>query len=415
MSVTPTMPTSSKKVELLAPAGNFEKLEIAVHFGADAVYLGDKSFSLRSFADNFSVAEIKKAVTYARHHQVRVYVACNIFSRTVEADALAEYLRALGDIGPEAVIVADPGIFYMARTIIPHIPLHLSTQANTTSLQAVRFWEKMGIARINIARELSLAEIEAITRQSNVDIEAFVHGAMCMAYSGRCLLSAYLSGRDSNRGMCSHPCRWRYHVVEEQRPGQYLPVAGDDRGTYLFSSKDLCMVEHLDKMINAGIKSLKIEGRMKSIHYLAATVKVYREAIDTCYASPADYKARQSWREELAAINNRGFCTGFYFGNPDDGAINDNGSRTVNDRVFVAKVMEKTEDGVVGVQVRNKLFRGDSVEILTSTGPVKTDVVQTIIDETGQHVDFAQPNSLVRLGLSSAYQPNDLIRKITDE
>lgn len=407
------MTLSLQQIELLAPAGNFEKLEIAVHYGADAVYLGNKTFSLRNFADNFTLPQIAAAINFARQHHVKVYVACNIYARTPEAPAISEYLRVLGEMGPDAVIIADPGVFFMARNIIPHIPVHLSTQANTTSLNAVKFWEQLGVRRINIARELSLAEIKTITDECTAEIEAFVHGAMCVSYSGRCLLSSYLSGRDSNRGMCSHPCRWRYHVVEEQRPGQFLPVAEDAHGTYIFSSRDLCMVDHLDKMMDAGITSLKIEGRMKSINYLASTLKVYREAIDAYLASPATYHVKPEWRHELNAVNNRGFCTGFYFGNPEDGAINENGTRPVSDRVFAARVMGRDADHTARVQVRNRIYKGATVEVLTPNEPLRLDTIETITDAAGHSVDVAQPNSVVTLGLSSDCRSNDLIRIIT--
>lgn len=406
------MPRIPEKVELLAPAGNFEKLEIAVHYGADAVYLGDKNFSLRNFADNFTLPRLQAAAAFTRQHDVKLYVACNIYSPTYEADALADYLRALGDIGPDGVIVADPGVFLLVREIIPHVPVHLSTQANTTSLNAVRFWEKLGVRRINIARELSLAEIRAITGHCTAEIEAFVHGAMCVSYSGRCLLSHYLSGRDSNRGMCSHPCRWRYHVVEQQRPGQYLPVAADDRGTYIFSSRDLCMIEHLDRIIESGVHALKIEGRMKSINYLAATVKVYREAIDAYYAASETWHVKNQWLAELAAINNRGYSTGFYFGSPADGGISSTNTGAPDSRLFAARVVEDSTGDMVRIQVRNKIFQGDGVEILTPGSPVKRDVIAAILDETGTPLDFAQPNSVVNLRLSTPCRANDIIRKI---
>ncbi|MGD8445919.1 MAG: peptidase U32 family protein, partial [Desulfobacterales bacterium] len=282
----------SNKVELLAPAGNFEKLEIAIHYGADAVYLGGKDFSLRNFSGNFSLEEIKQAVTYAHDRAVKVYAAVNVYARNDQHQQIAAYLRKLGAISLDGVIVADPGVFMTARELMPHIPLHLSTQANSTNYKTVAFWERLGIQRINLARELTLAEIKAIAEKAQIEIEAFVHGAMCIAYSGRCLLSSFMANRHSNRGMCTHPCRWKYALVEETRPGQYMPVAEDDRGTYIFNSKDLCMIEHIPAMIDAGVAALKIEGRMKGINYLASVLKVYREAIDWYSRDPAGYRVK---------------------------------------------------------------------------------------------------------------------------
>jgi len=266
-----------RTIELLAPAGSFEKLETAIHYGADAVYLSGQNFSLRNFAGNFSMDELYRAVCLARLKNVRVYLACNIYPRNFEEAAIVEYLHQIGDLRPDAIIIADPGILLEARRIIPHIPVHLSTQANTTSRLSARFWESLGVARINVARELSLREIKEIADATPIEIEAFVHGAMCISHSGRCLLSSFMAGRDGNRGMCAHPCRWNYFLVEETRPGQYMPVLEDARGTYIFNSKDLCMIDHVSEMIEAGITSFKIEGRLKGINYLATVVKTYRE------------------------------------------------------------------------------------------------------------------------------------------
>src|SRR5210317_748326 len=306
----------SNKVELLAPAGNFEKLEIAIHYGADAVYLGGQDFSLRNFSGNFSLEEIWQAVAYAHDRGVKVYVTVNVYARNEEQPLIAEYLEKLGAIGADGLILADPGVILTARELIPHIPLHLSTQANTTNYKTVEFWQQLDIRRVNVARELTLAEIKSITEQSHIEIEAFVHGAMCIAYSGRCLLSSFMANRHSNRGMCAHPCRWKYALVEELRDGEYMPIAEDDRGTYIFNSKDLCMIEHIPAMIDSGVSALKIEGRMKGINYLATVVKVYREAIDQYYQDPMGYAVQPAWLVELTRIDHRGFCSGFYFDDP---------------------------------------------------------------------------------------------------
>lgn len=307
----------SRRIELLAPAGSFEKLEIAIHYGADAVYLAGKDFSLRNFSGNFSAIDMTRAIQLAHANGVRVYVACNIYPRNSEIPAIADFLAGLKDIQPDAVIIADAGIFMQAREIIPNIPVHISTQANTTSFQSALFWKSLGAGRIISARELSLEEIREMSRQTGMEIEAFVHGAMCISYSGRCLLSSFMAKRDANRGMCTHPCRWNYAVVEETRPGQYMPIVEDERGTYLFNSRDLCMIDHLPAMIDAGITSLKIEGRMKGINYLASVVKVYREALDACLSDIKAYQVRDDWRYELDSISHRPYGTGFYLNDPD--------------------------------------------------------------------------------------------------
>ncbi|MBW2620417.1 MAG: U32 family peptidase, partial [Deltaproteobacteria bacterium] len=281
------MTETPKKIELLAPAGNFEKLKIAIHYGANAVYLAGKEFSLRNFSENFTVDELQQAVNFARGQAVKIYVACNIYPRNNDQKAIAEYLNILEEIGPDALIVADPGIFSLASKIIPQLPIHLSTQANTTNYKSALFWQQLGVKRINVARELSLNEIREIVKNCAVEIEAFIHGSMCISYSGRCLLSSFMSNRDSNQGLCSQPCRWKYSIVEELRPGQYMPIAEDDQGSYIFNSKDLCMIEHIPAIVESGIVSLKIEGRMRGINYLASTVKVYREAIDAYYKNRA--------------------------------------------------------------------------------------------------------------------------------
>ena len=407
------MNAQSTRVELLAPAGNFEKLCIAVDYGADAVYLADRRFSLRNAADNFTVEQIARAVAYAGEHDVRLYVACNIYPRTGEEKPIAEYLGELGQIGPDAIIIADPGILMMARELLPDMPIHLSTQANTTSLKAVRFWERQGVSRVNIARELSLVEINEIAAGCNTEIEAFVHGAVCIAYSGRCLLSAFLSGRESNRGLCSHPCRWRYHVTEEKRAGQFMPIETTKRGSFIFNALDLCMIEHVDKMIAAGISALKIEGRMKSVHYLAATVHTYREAIDTYYDSPEEYRVKDRWRRTLASVTSRGYSTNFYFGYPGPESINSTDTRPPLEVVFIAQVLVQAAlpDRTL-VKVKNKFFVGDAVEILSPGRPVRKDTILRIYDADGIPQEFAQPNSVVSLQLGKKCYPRDMIRRI---
>jgi U32 family peptidase len=399
-----------QKVELLAPAGNFEKLEIAIHYGADAVYLAGKEFSLRNFSQNFTPDELQHAVRYARKHHVKVYAACNVYPKNNEQKSIVDYLHLLGEIGIDALIVADPGIFMTASKIIPHIPIHLSTQANTTNLNSALFWQTLGIKRVNLARELSLKEIRDVALHCDLEIEAFVHGAMCIAYSGRCLLSSFMANRDSNRGMCTQSCRWKYAVVEELRPGEYIPIAEDDRGSYMFSSKDLCMIEHIPEIIESGIVSLKIEGRMRSINYLASTVKVYREAIDAYYEDPENHMAPKDWLNELNAVTNRSYSTGFYFDDPHQILPTYENLRHSGQK-FIGKVIGTSKKHGIEIDVRNKFFKGDTIQILGRKDPVKNDKIHAIFDDRGQSMDFAQPGSKVFVILDNACCPNDLIRR----
>ena len=401
-----------EKIELLAPAGNFEKLETAIHYGADAVYLSGKAFSLRNFSGNFSMAEMRQAIAYGHARGIKLYVACNIYPRDTELPAIRDHLAAVGELEPDGLIVADPGIFMLAREAAPAIPLHVSTQANTTHSGTARFWQAMGAVRVNAAREPTLGEIRRIVDDASIEVEAFVHGAMCISYSGRCLLSSFMARRDSNRGMCAHPCRWQYAVVEAQRPGQYMPVREDARGTYIFNSKDLCMIEHIPEVIQAGIASLKIEGRMKGIHYLASTVKVYREAIDAWYADPKGYRTEPAWLTELGRINNRGYCTGFYFDDPDQAAPNLQNRKPDPGARFVGKVLDVAPAVPPLVGVRNKIQLGDQLEILPAKGPTRACTVNGIVTESGDAAQVAQPGDTIRLSVSAACSKMDLIRRL---
>lgn len=400
-----------QKIELLAPAGNFEKLKIAMHYGADAVYLAGKDFSLRNFSGNFTLAELDTAIRFVHDLGKKVYVACNIYPRNHELEAISGYLEQIGKLTPDAVIVADPGIFMTSRCIMPEVPIHVSTQANVTSAAGARFWKDMGAARINTAREITLSEISQIVRESRIEVECFVHGAMCISYSGRCLLSSFMTRRDSNRGVCSHPCRWQYAVVEEQRPGIFMPVLEDERGTYVFNSRDLCMIEHLPELIRAGICSLKIEGRMKGINYLATVVKVYRDAIDAWYANPEAFQLDASWMKALLRISHRGYCTGFYFGDPDQISPNFDNYKSFHDHVFLAEIVGVSEDGSAICHIRNKIQKGDAVEILTRKGPARADTVRDLFDLSGAPLDFTQTGTHIRLVLNGRYDVHDLIRK----
>ena len=402
------------KPELLAPAGNFEKLEVAIHYGADAVYLAGKDFSLRNLAHNFNESELAAGIALAHDHGVKAYVACNIYSRNHEQDALINFLEAIAEMGADAVIISDPGIVFLAGKHIPHMDIHLSTQANTTNYNALNFWKQMGVTRVNLARELSLKEIRDISSRKILETETFIHGAMCISYSGRCLLSNFLTRRDSNRGACSHPCRWQYRVEEAQRPGQYHPVVEDERGSYIFNSKDLCMIESIPELISAGITSLKIEGRMKGISYLAAVVKTYREAIDTWMDCPKIYHVKQQWKEELGHVYHREYSTGFYFENPDEIMPNYDNHSSGLIHAFIGRILSCTPRGEVTLDVKNKISPGNVVEIVVPRGKPVQSRVKQIVDTSGILLAHGQPNSRVTLILDHTGHPGDIIRKTTE-
>lgn len=406
---------AGSKLELLAPAGNFEKLETVIHYGADAVYLAGKQFSLRNFSDNFNLSELADALELAHGRGVNVYLACNIYPRNHELDELRAYLAQLSRLDIDALIVADPGVFMAARELLPQTPLHISTQANTTNTACARFWEQLGARRINTARELSLKEIGELSDASRLEIEAFVHGAMCISYSGRCLLSNYMAGRDSNRGECCQPCRWRYALVEEKRPGKYYPLMEDDRGSYVFNSRDLCMLEHLPAMAAAGIRSFKIEGRMKGIHYVATAVKVYREALDHYAADRDNYQIDPVWRAELAKVGHRGYGTGFYLECEADQAPNYDNLQVPAQR-FVGKVLAPPVDGRTHVQVRNKICRGDRIEHLPRHGHPRTVTVKAIWNLAGESVTVVQPGSEAWLAVDfPSCQRHEILRRVALE
>lgn len=400
----------SKRVELLAPAGNFEKLEVVLHYGADAVYLAGKMFSLRNFSDNFSLDEMASAIKLAHAHNANVYVAVNIYARNRDLQSLQEYITQLAAIGPDGVIVSDPAIVSMVRKRTPDMPIHLSTQANTTNTEAVRCWRSQGVCRINAARELSLEEIKQLSAVDGMQIEAFVHGAMCISYSGRCLLSNYMAQRPSNQGMCCQPCRFRYSLVEETRPGQYFPIGEDDKGTYIFNSRDLCMLAHLPAMIDAGIDALKIEGRMKGIHYAATAVKIYREAIDRFYADPADYAPASYWQSELDKITSRGYCTGFYLDERQQIIPNYRRPQPPT-YALAAKVLSSGDRGYAQVEVRNQIRLGDIVEILTPAGPPLKDSIADIVTSDGRQKNVANPGDRVSVQLCNTVRRFDLLRR----
>ncbi len=367
-----------KKVELLAPAGNLEKLKMAILYGADAVYIGGQRFGLRASADNFSLEDMREGLEFAHERNCKVYVTVNIIPHNQDLVGLPEYIKQLDELGVDAVIVSDPGIFNIVRSTAPDMEIHISTQANNTNYMSAKFWYDLGAKRIVVARELSFDEIREMAAMTpkDLDIEAFIHGAMCISYSGRCLLSNYMTGRDSNKGACSHPCRWKYQLVEEKRPGEYYPVYEDERGTYIFNSKDLCMIEHIPELVESGIFSLKIEGRMKSSFYVATVVSAYRKAIDAYMSHPENYRYDPEWLAELSKASHREYTTGFYFNKTTGEDQIYNTSSYIRDYDFVGMVLEyDRETGIAKIEQRNRMIVGDEIEVVV---PGKDYFVQTI-------------------------------------
>ena len=360
-----------RKIELLIPAGSLEVLKVAVDYGADAVYIGGEAFGLRAKAHNFTIEDMKEAVSYCHEHDVKLYVTANIFAHNDDLEGVKRYFEKLKPIGIDALIISDPAIFTIAKEVIPEVDIHISTQSNNTNYGTYQFWYRLGATRVVSARELSLREIREIRDHipEEMEIESFVHGAMCISYSGRCLLSHFLTGRDANRGACTHPCRWKYSVVEETRPGEYFPVEEDDRGTYIFNSKDLCMVEHVPELIEAGVDSFKIEGRMKTALYVATVARTYRKAIDDYMDSPATYASNLEWyKEEIGKCTYRQFTTGFYFGKTDsDSQVYDNNDY-VKEYTYIGKVESVDPEGRLHFIQRNKFSVGERIEAMLFDG-----------------------------------------------
>jgi len=406
----------NKKIELLAPAGDLEKLKIAVLYGADAVYLGGTSFGLRAKAKNFTMEEMEEGVKFAHRHNVKVYVTCNIFAHNSDFEGLAEYLVFIRKINVDAVLVADPGVFSVVREIVPDMDIHISTQANNTNYKTALFWRKLGASRIVMARELSLKEIKEISENipGDLETEAFVHGAMCISYSGRCLLSNYLSGRDANKGACSHPCRWKYVLVEQTRPGEYMPIIEEDeRGTYIFNSKDLCMIDHIPELVDAGVMSLKIEGRIKTSFYVGTIIKAYREAIDD-YINDKElyYSKKEYYLDEVRKASYRGFTTGFYFGKPNENEQIYTTSSYIRNYDFIGMVLEYDEkSGFAVIEQRNKFVVGDEIEFLRAKGQTFSMIVGEMYDKDGIEISEApHPQQIVKLKVSEKVQPFDMMR-----
>ena len=404
---------NKKKLELLAPAGDLEKLKIAVLYGADAVYIGGEAYGLRAKAKNFDIDTMAEGVKFAHDHGVKVYVTANIFAHNPDFEGMADYFKAVEAIGVDALIISDLGVFSVAKEAVPNMEIHVSTQANNTNYKSAQMWYKLGAQRVVVARELSMKEIRQIRDSipEDMEIEAFVHGAMCISYSGRCLLSNFFTGRDANRGACTHPCRWKYAVVEETRPGEYLPVYENERGTYIFNSKDLCMIEHIPELVEAGIDSLKIEGRMKTALYVATVARTYRKAIDDYFTDPKLYEKNMDWYQaEISKCTYRQFTTGFYFGKPDENTQIYDNNTYVNEYIYLG-IVEAVKDNLCRIEQRNKFCVGDTIEIMKPDGTNVPVTVEAMYTDDGESVDSApHPKQVLWIKLSEAAKKYDLLR-----
>lgn len=411
-----------RKPELLIPAGSLEVLKTAVNFGADAVYIGGEAFGLRAKAKNFGPEEMAEGISYARKRGVKVYVTANILAHNDDLEDASDYFLQLKNLktkdgepaAPDALIISDPGLFMIAKRVCLEMELHISTQANSTNYETWLFWWNLGAKRVVSARELSLKEIRRIREHipSDMEIESFVHGAMCISYSGRCLLSNYFTGRDANQGACTHPCRWKYAVMEESRPGEYMPVYENERGTFIFNSKDLCMLEHIPDLLAAGVDSFKIEGRMKTALYVATVARTYRKAIDDCLESEEKYRANIEWyKEEIAKCTYRQFTTGFYYGKPNDDAQIYDSNTYQSDAVYLGIVYEKNENGQIRTEQRNKFCKGDVIEIMKPDGRNVAAKVLQIKNGDGEEMESApHPKQELWLTLSEQAEVGDILR-----
>lgn len=404
-----------RPVELLIPASSLEVLKIAVVFGADAVYIGGEVYGLRAKAKNFSREDMIAGIAFAHAHGVKVYVTANILAHNGDLSGVRAYFEELREIKPDALIISDPGVYTIAKEVCPGIERHISTQANNTNYGTYRFWWEQGAKRVVSARELSLSEIREIRENipEDMEIETFIHGAMCISYSGRCLLSNYFTGRDANQGACTHPCRWKYAVVEEKRPGEYLPVYENERGTYIFNSKDLCMIEHIPELLEAGIDSFKIEGRMKTALYVATVARTYRKAIDDYRRSPELYEKNMDWyREQISNCTYRQFTTGFFFGKPsEESQIYDNNTY-IKEYTYLGIIGERNTQGLYRIQQRNKFTVGEKIEVMKPNGENLTVTVQRIVDEEGNAMESApHPKQVLYVDLGVELEQYDILRR----
>lgn len=404
-----------RKTELLIPAGSLDVLKTAVIYGADAVYLGGEAFGLRAKAKNFTNEEIKEGIAFAHERGVKVYITANILAHNEDLPGVEAYFEELKEIRPDALIISDPGVFMIARRVLPDMELHISTQANNTNYGTYLFWHGLGAKRVVSARELSLEEIRQIREQipEDMEIESFIHGAMCISYSGRCLLSNFFTGRDANQGACTHPCRWKYAVVEETRPGEYMPVYENERGTYIFNSKDLCMIEHVPEMIEAGIDSFKIEGRMKTALYVATVARTYRRAIDDYQRDPALYRENMEWyRSEIGKCTYREFTTGFYFGKPGTDTQIYDSNTYVKNYTYLGTVEEVTDRGLYRIEQKNKFSVGEVIEVMKPDGRNLAAEVKAIYDEEGSPQESApHPKQILYIELDAPAQEYDILRR----
>ena len=408
-----------EKPELLIPASNLEVLKVAVTYGADAVYIGGEMFSLRAKAKNFSKEDMKEGIAFAHAHGKQVYVTANITAHNRDLDAVREYFTELKDIKPDALIISDPGVFMIAKEVCPEIDIHISTQANNVNYGDYLFWHKLGATRVVSARELSIREIGEIRANipDDLEIETFIHGAMCISYSGRCLLSNYFTGRDANLGACTHPCRWRYYITEENRPGEYLPVEENERGTYIFNSKDLCMIEHIPDIINAGIDSLKVEGRMKTALYVAIVARTYRQAIDDYFEDPALYEERiPYYKQEISKCTYRQFTTGFFYGPTTHETQIYDTNTYVREYTYLGLIGEQNADGLYSLEQRNKFYVGETIEVMKPDGRNISVEVKAITDENGVPMESCQhPTQKIFVNLGIPLSPLDLLRRSEEQ
>lgn len=409
------MDKNKKKVELLAPAGDLEKLKFAVDYGADAVYIGGEFLGLRTSTKNFNLEDLKEGLSYAHEKNAKVYLTLNAIPHNDDIELLGNYLDQLKDLAIDAIILSDPGVFSVVKEKMPDMELHLSTQANNTNYMSAKFWFSQGISRVILARELSIDEISEMKKKlgDKPELEAFIHGAMCMSYSGRCLLSNYMTGRDSNRGECAQPCRWKYKLVEEKRPDEQYEIQEDERGTYIFNSKDLCGISLIKELIESGLSSLKIEGRSKSIYYVAEVVRVYRKAIDEYYKAPESFQVDPNWIEELQSVSHREYTTGFLIDKPKADSHLYGTSAYVRNYEFLGVVLDYDEETKIAtIQQRNKICIGEEIEIIGPNYFSLNMAIKELFDEKGRHIESApHPKQIIRFPVSQKLEKNFILRK----
>ncbi len=407
-----------EKPELLAPGGSLDKLKTAIDFGADAVYVGGEAFSLRVAAENFSFDDMKEGLKYAHDRGKKVYLTANILPHNKDIEEFKEYIKEIEPLGFDAVLIADPGMMSIVKELAPNLPIHISTQANNINYESAKFWYNQGAKRVVLAREMSMAEIKEIREKtpSDLELEAFVHGAMCISYSGRCLLSNYMTARDANQGACAHPCRWNYSIMEETRPGEYMPIYENERGSFIFNSKDLCMIEHIPEIIESGITSLKLEGRVKTEYYVATIVKAYRDEIDRYLENPKEYKFDKASFEELCKVSHRPYSTGFYYGKPNENSQVYTSSSYIRDYDLIGIVLDFDEKtSVATISQRNRFFLGDEIEVLMPNKPFLKQKIEFMEDEKGNKIDVApHAQMIVKIKLNESVPKGAMLRKLRE-